>query len=353
MQYLAYIIVPFIISVALMPAVKIVAKHLGVYAQMNERTVHKKVMTRVGGIAIYLSFLFAITYFSPAIDVTIRGLLYGSSIMFVGGLIDDMLDLKPIVKLAFQFAATFVLIFVGGITLDVIRLPLDITIDMGVISLVVTIIWVIGVTNAINLIDGLDGLAGGVSAIILVTIAFIAFIDQRHDIAMLSLILAGAILGFLVFNTHPASIMMGDCGALFLGFFIAAISLMGFKSSTFITLGLPILLLSVPIIDTLSAILRRKLSGKSFSDADKSHFHHMLMERFGHRNSVLIIYAITIGFGVGAYLYIVNKTIGLFVVTILFVSIELFIEKTNMISEHFHPLIGLGRRIKSLFKKNK
>lgn len=349
MQEFAYLIVPFIIAVVFTPIVKLVAKHLGVYALMNERTIHTKVMTRIGGVAIYLAFILSMTYFCDAIDSTIKGLLYGSSIMFLTGLIDDMTNMKPIIKLFFQLVATFVLISIGGVELDVIRLPLGITIDMGVISLLVTVGWVIGITNAINLIDGLDGLAGGVCAIILITIAFISFIDQRNDLAMLSLIMAGAILGFLVFNIHPASVMMGDCGALFIGFFIASISLMGFKSSTFITLGFPILLLSVPIIDTLSAILRRKLSGKSFADADKMHFHHMLMQRFGHRNSVFIIYLITIAFGISAYLYIINKTLGLLLVCILFIAIEIFIEKTEMISRHYHPILGVCRRVKKMF----
>ncbi len=343
MQWVAYVVIPFLLSLILTPVVKWIAIKLEVYAQINERTVHKGKIARIGGVAIYVSFILVMTYFTEeqGIDAMIRGLLMGCCIIFIGGLIDDMLDLKPILKFGFQAIATIVLIYVGGIQLDVIYLPFGISIDMGIISLLVTFVWIIGITNAINLIDGLDGLAGGVSAIILLTIACISFIDHRDDdIGKLSLILAGAILGFLVFNTHPASIFMGDCGALFLGFFIAAISLMGFKSSTFITLGFPMLLLAVPIIDTLSAMLRRMLSGKSFAQADKNHFHHQLMRRFGHRNSVLIIYMITMGFGISAFLYIVNQTLGLCLVVIIFIAIELFIEKTKMISEKYHPLLS-------------
>lgn len=347
MKWLAYMIVPFLISLVLTPIVKWLAIKLEIYAQINERTVHKGKIGRIGGVAIYVAFLLSMTYFSQqeGIDSMIRGLLIGSGIIFIGGLVDDMLDLKPIYKILFQVVAAIVLIYVGNVELGVIHLPFDIVIDMGVISLLVTFVWIIGITNAINLIDGLDGLAGGVSAIILFTIACISFIDMREDIGKLSLLLVGSICGFLVFNFHPASIFMGDCGALFLGFFIAAISLMGFKSSTFITLGFPMLLLAVPIVDTFSAILRRKLSGKSFADADKNHFHHVLMRKFGHRNTVLIIYAITICFGMGAYLYIINKTVGLIVIVLLFLGLELFIERTKMISEKFHPIMGLMRRI--------
>lgn len=355
MIWIAYIVVPFLISLVLTPLVKRIAIKLEIYAQINERTIHKGKIARIGGVAIYIAFITAMTYFTKqeGIDSMIQGLLIGSCIIFIGGLIDDMLDLKPIYKIAFQVVAAFALIYIGHVELGVIYLPFGIVIDMGVISLIVTFVWIIGITNAINLIDGLDGLAGGVSAIILFTIACISFIDMREDIGKLSLILGGAILGFLVFNFHPASIFMGDCGALFLGFFIAAISLMGFKSSTFITLGFPMLLLAVPIIDTISAILRRKLSGKSFADADKNHLHHVLMRKFGHKNTVLIIYSITVCFGVGAYLYIINKTVGLAVIAILFIGLELFIEKTKMISNKFHPIISILRKIKSFIKLKK
>jgi UDP-GlcNAc:undecaprenyl-phosphate GlcNAc-1-phosphate transferase len=146
---------------------------------------------------------------------------------------------------------------------------------------------------------------------------------------------------------------MGDCGALFLGYTVAAISLMGFKGSTFITLGFPMLLLAVPIIDTLSAMVRRFLGGKKFTDADKGHFHHVLMKRFGHRNTVLIIYAITIAFGVSAYIYIMNKTVGLALVALLFLALEIFIEKTHMISENYHPLVSIYEMIFKRKQKEK
>lgn len=351
-SWIAYIVAPFLFSVILTPIVKRIAFALGIYAEENNRTVHKGKAARVGGISIYVAFMVCFAYFSNGIDATFQGLLLGGAIIFIGGLVDDMINLKPILKISFQVVATLALMWIGGVQLGTIHLPFGIVIDTGIVSVLITFIWIIGVTNAVNLIDGLDGLAGGVSAIILLTIASISFIDGRFiDVGTLSLILAGATLGFLVFNKHPASIFMGDCGALFLGFCISAISLMGFKSSTFITLGFPILLLAVPIIDTISAMVRRLLKGQSFADADKNHLHHQLMRRFGHRNTVLIIYMITIGFGVGAYLYIINKTIGLSIIIVIFIGLELFIEKTNMISEKYHPIMGLLRRIKKLVDK--
>lgn len=341
MKWILYALIPFIISLLLTPLINKIALKLDIYAHTNERTVHKGKIARIGGVAIYISFMIVMAIFSDGIDAGIKGLIYGSSIMFFAGLIDDMLDISPWLKMGFQILAAIVLMQVGGVELGVIHLPFNIEIKMGVISFVVTLVWLVGITNAINLIDGLDGLAGGVSSIVLLTIAATSFLDHRSDIGMISLILAGAILGFLIFNIHPAKIFMGDCGSLFLGFAIAAISLMGFKGSTFITLGFPILLLIIPIIDTLSAMLRRLLSGKSFTDADKSHFHHNLMARFGHAKTVYIIYGITIAFGISAYIYIANHYLGICCIIILLIGLELFIEKTHMISEKYHPILSI------------
>ncbi|OCN05500.1 undecaprenyl-phosphate alpha-N-acetylglucosaminyl 1-phosphate transferase [Erysipelotrichaceae bacterium MTC7] len=349
MQWVLYLVVPLVLSTLITPLINRIGIKLDIYAHTNERTIHHGKIARVGGIAIYVAFILSMTFFNDAIDDAFRGLLIGSTIMFIGGLIDDMVDLKPILKIGFQVLAAYILIKVGGVELGVIYLPFGIVINMGVVSFLVTFIWIIGISNAINLIDGLDGLAGGVTTIVFLTIAAISIADDRPDIAMISLLIAGATLGFLFFNFHPAKIFMGDCGALFLGFVVAAISLMGFKGSTFITLGFPMLLLSVPIVDTLSAIVRRTFSGKKFTDADKGHFHHVLMRRFGHRNTVLIIYAITMSFGVVAYIYILNQKLGLLCVALLFVGLEIFLETSQMISPKYHPLLSIYRL---LFRKN-
>ncbi|MGL5548342.1 MAG: MraY family glycosyltransferase, partial [Culicoidibacterales bacterium] len=296
MENLLYFAVPFLISTAVTPLVKWIGSKLDIVAEINDRTVHTKRITRIGGVAIYLAFILSMALFMK-IDTTLSGVILGASIMFFCGLIDDMINLKPAVKFGFQVVAAMVLIIVGQVSLDTIRLPFGIQIDMGIISFLVTFFWVTGITNAINLIDGLDGLAGGISAIILIVILPVSMIERRADIFVLCLILIGAITGFLLFNRFPASIFMGDSGALFLGFMISSISLMGFKSSTFITLGLPLLLLMVPIVDTLAAILRRLLARQSMSRADKNHVHHVLMRRFGHRSTVWILYIVTAMFG--------------------------------------------------------
>lgn len=335
------ILIPFLISLGVTPLVKRYSFYAKAYALENERTVHHGKISRIGGVSIFLAFILTCSFFVEA-DRAIDGIILGGSIMFFAGLVDDLINMKPLMKLALEVVAAIVLIYFG-VSVDVIRF-LGITIDNPVITVIFTILWIAGITNAINLIDGLDGLAGGMSTVILVVIGCLAIVERRIDVVAITFILAASTFGFLIYNAHPASIFMGDCGALFLGFMISAISLLGFKSSTVVTLALPILLLLLPIIDTLSAILRRTLKGGKFMQADKSHLHHLLMKQFGHRNTVIIMCAITSMFGISAFVYMLNPIIGLVVIFLLLLGLELFIENSGMINEHFHPLIGLYHR---------
>lgn len=335
--------IPFFISLALTPLVKKYSKWAKAYAKENNRTVHHGIISRIGGIAIFIAFITTAPVFLHP-DQAINGIVLGGSIMFFTGLVDDLIDIRPPVKLFFELVAAIVLV-VNGVSVDVIHLPFGIVINHPLFSFLFTVIWVAGITNAINLIDGLDGLAGGMSLIMLVVIGCVSVLERRLDVAILTFLLASSTAGFLVFNAHPASIFMGDCGSLFLGFMISAISLLGFKGSTIITLALPMLLLCIPIIDTLSAILRRTIKGMKFMQADKSHIHHLLMAQFGHQNTVIIMCGMTTLFGLCAYAYLINTTIGFTVMMLLLLVMELFIEKSAMISEHFHPLIGLYHRI--------
>lgn len=336
------ILIPLIISTLLTPFIKRYSIYAKAYALENERTVHHGKISRIGGVAIYLAFFITMAFFVST-DRALSGIVIGGSIMFFAGLIDDLIDMKPIVKLALEIAAAIVLIYYG-VSVDVIRI-FGVVIDIPFLTVLFTVIWIAGITNAVNLMDGLDGLAGGMSVVILIVIGCLALVERRIDVVTITFILAGATFGFLIFNAHPASIFMGDCGSLFLGFMISAISLLGFKSSTIVTLALPMLLLMLPIIDTLSAILRRTLKGMKFMQADKSHIHHLLMKQFGHGKTVIIMCGITSLFGLSAFIYMINKVIGFIVILSLLLGIELFIEKSAMINEKFHPLMGLYRRI--------
>ncbi|MBR3840731.1 MAG: undecaprenyl/decaprenyl-phosphate alpha-N-acetylglucosaminyl 1-phosphate transferase [Erysipelotrichales bacterium] len=352
MEKVFYLLIPLVISAILIPFVKVIGTKCKIYAVANSRTVHNGIIAQCGGIAVYVAFMIGMALFMNA-DRQMNALMIGGSIVFFSGLFDDMYNLKPKQKLAFQIVAALILIFYGRVQLNVFRLPFGIVIRNGIIIDIISFFWIIGITNAINLIDGLDGLCGGVCTIALLTIASLAYIDKHFDVMTIALILSGGIIGFLFYNFHPASIFMGDSGALFIGFIISGISLLGFKSSTFITLGVPLLVLLVPIMDTLVAILRRTLAHKRFDEADRKHLHHVLMYnlKLGHRNTVLFIYFFTLMLSVNAYLYIYNKTLGLISLIIIAFGIELFLELTQMISNHYRPLCAIYEMLKERFIK--
>lgn len=336
--------VTLLISTLLVPIVGKITKRLGIIAHVNNRTVHKGIIPRTGGYAIYVSFLLGAMIFLKT-DLQINSILIGGFIIFITGFLDDIYDLKPKYKLLGQIVAALVVIVLGGISLKGFTLPFLPSFISYIIAIIITIGWIVGITNAVNLIDGLDGLCAGISIIVLVTISITSLHNGRTDISSLSLLLAGSIGGFLVFNFHPASIFMGDCGALFIGYMIAVISLLGFgyKSSSFFTLGAPFVVLMVPIMDTLIAIVRRKLQHKSFSEADKSHLHHKLMFslELGQTKSVLTLYCATILFSLCSYLYLYNKVAATLLFLGLMFIFEIFVELTGMIDRKYKPILTI------------
>lgn len=345
LKALLYVLVSFGLSFIFSLIVKKIGLCLEAYAKENNRTVHHGNIVRIGGLAIYFAFLISLIIFFKS-DKTINAILVGSFIVFIIGFIDDLYDLKPSVKFIFQLIAAIYVSLVGDIQLDTLHLfPFDI--DISYISFIVSVFWIVGVTNAINLIDGLDGLSCGISSIVICVIGYIAYLTRRIDLSVLSLLLLGSILGFLPFNFHPAKIFVGDSGALFMGFMIACFSILGFKTSTFITLGFPIMMLFVPITDTLVAILRRKIKGQSVGEADKSHLHHVLMYKIGlsHENTVVLLYIVTALFAGDAILTFYFEEIGVFILIILCICMWMFIELTGMINPKFHPIISLCRAI--------
>ncbi len=336
--------VTFVTSIILIPFVSKITTKLGIIAQVNNRTVHEGIIPRTGGYAIYVSFLLGAMLFLKT-DTQINSMFIGGFIIFITGLLDDMYDLKPKYKMLGQIIAALVVIFYGGISLKGFTLPFLPSYFSYIIAIIITIGWIVGITNAVNLIDGLDGLCAGISIIVLFTISMTSLQYGRTDISSFSLLLAGAIGGFLVFNFHPATIFMGDCGALFIGYMIAVISLLGFgyKSSSFFTLGAPIVVLMVPIMDTLIAIGRRKIQHKSFSEADKSHLHHKLMFslELGQTKSVLTLYAATLLFSLCSYLYLYNELAAMILFIILMIIFEIFVEATNMIDRTYKPVLTI------------
>ncbi len=340
-----YFMLPFVISVLLVPVCKYIGLRLGIYAVENQRTVHHGRIVRIGGVAIYAAFLLSLVILWRA-DVKLNGILIGGALIFIGGLLDDIYDLSPKLKLLFQVSGACVALFVGNLSLVNLHI-LSFEISNPIVVRLFSFFWLIGVTNAINLIDGLDGLSSGICTIVTATIGLLGFFMGRRDVCIIALSLSGAILGFLPYNFHPASVFVGDCGAQFMGFTIAALSLLGFKSTALITLGLPILVLFIPISDTIIAIIRRKLKGQKIMEADRGHLHHILMFKLklGHRNTVLILYVVTLLFALAAILTWFNPRWGLAVIILLVLAADVFIEYTGMINPRWHPILSMVNRL--------
>ncbi|MCB1043898.1 MAG: undecaprenyl/decaprenyl-phosphate alpha-N-acetylglucosaminyl 1-phosphate transferase [Acidobacteria bacterium] len=294
MDYFLIFTTALVTTLLLVPPVKQLAQVAGVLDEPNERKVHQNVVPRLGGLAIFFGVLvtFAI-YFSDL--QKFKGIFTGMVIIVIVGLIDDTLGLQPRLKLLGQIVAALAAIVVSDINIDFLGGVLGSHLDLGLLSVPLTLFWIVGITNAINLSDGLDGLASGISLIAFACFGFLAY--QRDDMVLFAVCLAliGSILGFLKYNTHPAEIFMGDTGSLFLGYSLGTLSLVGnFKSLTTVTLITPVLVLLVPITDTLWAIIRRLKEGRSPFSADKMHFHHRLMSYgMNHTESVSVIYFIS------------------------------------------------------------
>ncbi|MCA1040498.1 undecaprenyl/decaprenyl-phosphate alpha-N-acetylglucosaminyl 1-phosphate transferase [Bacillus infantis] len=337
----------FIASIIITPFVKKLAIAIGATDKPNQRKVHQKIMPRLGGLAIFISFIIGVVFLRPA-DEYSAYIIIGSFIIIITGVLDDMFELSAKIKLIGQLAAALVVVL-GGVQLEMINVPFMGEIQFGLFSIPLTIIWIVGITNAINLIDGLDGLAAGVSSIALITISGMAIIMGDTFVMSMGLIVLGSTLGFLVYNFHPAKIFMGDTGALFLGYIIAVLSLLGFKNVTIISLIVPVIILGVPISDTFFAIIRRFVNKQPLSAPDKSHLHHCLLRLgYTHRQTVLIIYGIAAMFGLAAVIFSQSTVWGaLLVIAVLLVAIELFVEKIGLVGKDYQPLLKMmGQQVK-------
>ena len=292
------------------------AKKIGAIDRPEGRKVHTKETPRLGGIAVVLAFLISVIYIVMLVgigepDVLFKSDEFSSLIGFIiAGIIlscvcfiDDWKDIKPVFKLLAQVVAA-IIICASGIRIEQIVLPF-LTVEANVIvSYMITIGWIIIVTNAINLIDGLDGLSCGVSFVACISLIVVF---SLHGSTIISIILitalAGAILGFIPYNFNPARTFIGDVGSNFLGFSLAVISILGTaKTYTALVLVAPILVLALPLFDTIFAIIRRLIKGKSLKavfKADRGHLHHRLVDRgFSQKHSVMILYGISLAIGI-------------------------------------------------------
>ncbi len=329
------VIVTFLFVTFLIPFIKRVAEHIGAMDIPNARKVHKKPMPRLGGLGIYLGFLLGYMMFgSPS--AIMNSVLIGSFIIVMTGVLDDIKPLKASVKFFGQLAAACIIVFYGQLYMQQIS-AFGFTVDFGILAKPVSIFFILGCINCINLIDGLDGLASGISAIYFLTIGIIAAIQGKFGLdCVLAFVMLGSTLGFLVHNFYPAKIFMGDSGSMFLGFIIAVIALLGFKNVTMTSLIIPLLILAIPILDTLFAIIRRLLKGESISTPDKFHIHHQFLNRnFSQRTTVLVIYVIDILFAFASIVYFLkDRVLGYIIYGILLLIVLIFVIKTNIVFDH-------------------
>ena len=293
--------VAFLIAFAATPAVMSLAHKINaIDVPRDKRRVHKKPTPLIGGLAIFYGFIISVLCFAE-LDRETAGILIGSVITVTVGMIDDAIDMKAIVKLLCQIIAAVIVVY-SGVRIEQFANPFarwfggPPYIYMNYwISVAVTVIWIVGICNAVNLIDGLDGLAVGVSSIAAICMLILTLLSQNVNVAIITAAVAGACFGFLPYNFNPAKIFMGDTGALFLGYILACISIQGFlKLSAIISFAVPIIVLGLPIFDTLFAIVRRVLTGRSPMSPDRGHLHHRLLDMgFSQKQTVAILYTIT------------------------------------------------------------
>lgn len=338
-------LVTLLFSTLIMPIMKRVAHHIGAIDVPRDcegkRHIHKKPIPKLGGVGIFLSFLFGYMLFGGH-SIQMNAVLIGSFIIILTGIIDDIHDLRASRKLLGQIIASTVVVFYGNIVLSDIS-AFGMYFDFGMFAYPITVLFMIACINIINLTDGLDGLSGGVTSIFYLTTGIICAYQGRFGSLemILTFIMLGSTLGFLVHNFYPAKIFAGDC-SMFMGFMISIVALLGFKGTALTSLFVPsIIILGLPILDMLFAIIRRALKGQPIFSADKDHVHHQLLGmNFSQRKTVLIIYLINIMFALTSIFYVLKDPVPARIFYIILIVILIwFVLYTNIITEKKPPKI--------------
>jgi UDP-GlcNAc:undecaprenyl-phosphate GlcNAc-1-phosphate transferase len=305
--FFSYFTVSLALALALVPLMRPLSFRVGAVDKGAGRRAHLGVVPRLGGIGIFLAFFipFAFSLTRGEWDVfhkSMTGILIGSTVIFLTGVYDDIRGARIRYKLVMEILAA-VVVYAWGIRITTVSNPFGSPIDLGLLSLPVTVLWIIVITNAINLIDGLDGLAAG--TVIFISATLFSLSADLHT-QLTFVILAGSLLGFLRYNFPPASIFMGDSGSLFLGFFLGSVSILSARKATAMaTLMIPVFAFSLPLMDMFYAVLRRYYRGMPLGEADKEHIHHKLLDRgLSRRKVLLILYSLNVLILVGVLLII-------------------------------------------------
>ena len=317
------LVIAYIFGIFLVPLVINFSRKEGLVDLPNERKIHTKPISRIGGVAVFASVM--LTFLSLVFlsyyphGSLLSGVLLGSSLMFLLGLVDDIYNLDAKTKLFIQIAVA-TLTYLLGVSIS--NLPF--VGDIGLLSYPVTVLWIVGISNALNFIDGVDGLAGTITTLAAISLSIIALTVPPANpiIALVGFILAGSMLAFLTYNYNPAKIFMGDSGALFSGFLLSTISIIGImKTATITIFVLSPLVLAVPIMDITFSSLRRIAKGQSPFVADSEHIHHKLIHAgFSQKSTVGILASVAVVFSLVAALILGNRTIKYFIIAITIIG---------------------------------
>ena len=318
MLYLFAFIVSLVITMVLIPPVMKWAERIGAIDLPDERKVHKSAIPRVGGIAMVIGSMVSILFWTE-FNNQIISLLSGYLILLFFGIWDDRTDLNYRIKFAGQILAVIIVVVAGDVVIH--RIPF-IENDLPLyIAVPFTIFALVGITNAINLSDGLDGLAGGTTLLSLSVIGLLAFQADGFDVVIIAMAVAGSIFGFLRYNTYPARLFMGDTGSQFLGFSAGVLAILLSQSiSTAMSPVLPLIILGLPVLDTIAVMTQRMYEGRSPFSADKNHIHHKLLAiGFDHYEAVLLIYVVQSTLVIAAYKFLYESDLLLLSSYFLFV----------------------------------
>jgi UDP-GlcNAc:undecaprenyl-phosphate/decaprenyl-phosphate GlcNAc-1-phosphate transferase len=283
-----------LVAVCLTPLAVRLAHRIGAVDEPRARGLSDRPMPRLGGVAIFAGVLVAALLFLP-LEGSFGAIVAGAAIITVIGALDDVFELTAPIKLAGQAAAALVPVL-EGVRVEDFTLPFVHRVELGDLGVPLTVLGIVLIMNVVNFSDGVDGLAAGVCAIAAAAFVVIAFDLERANAAVLAAIIAGAALGFLVHNFHPATVFMGDCGSNLLGLLLACVAVEGtVKTQAVLALVLPLVVLAVPFLDTTFVVLKRLKYRKPIYEADREHFHHR-MDRIGFstRQTVLYLYAWTL-----------------------------------------------------------
>lgn len=344
-----YLPLSFIVGLIVVYGVRMFAYRFDITDQPNARKIHTKKVAYLGGLAVYISFLIMLFLYQiiESTTVNMEAFIIGG-LFVVLGTVDDIFDMKAVVKLFFQVLLSFVAaVLIGGInSVEIYSFSFYFNEWQGI---VVQMIWFVVLINAFNLIDGLDGLASGVAVISLLTVLVLEISSSDLGIYILLVILIGILLAFLFYNFNPATIYLGDGGSMFLGYMIALLSITNYKTVTLTSSFLILLVAFLPLLDVSLSFARRKINGDKVFKADSLHFHHrLLMHGYSHAKAVLIMYAFMCVYAISAIIISVTDVSQIKVAIIIFLfGLTIFIiEKFYLLSTKYAYATKFSRKIR-------